>query len=224
MRTIGDDDAPSKGVLGCDLVDRDRELRDPVGVLVSGDLARLLRRNVLVLLSQRRLRGRRVDGTAGKRGAVQQPRRLRDTVDSALGDVLLPRGPRDVPTDNHLDGEHAELSHLHRAAAYESALGGRQGSGRGERNQVVPQGRELRGEQREPMARDLSENPSLIWNTIVEDYLHEYVLEFPKREKRCVRRMVVGAGREIGKSVSYEPWMCLAATKTQLCKHKPANV
>lgn len=65
------------------------------------------------MLAQLRLRAGGVDGSIGESLALLQARGDLDAVHGAGLLVLLPGRAGDVPTDDRLNGENAELAHLH---------------------------------------------------------------------------------------------------------------
>lgn len=73
------------------------------------------------MLALLRLRAGRVDRSVGESLALAQPRRHRDAMHSAGLLVLLPGRASDVAADDGLDGQDAQLAHLHAAVLQDGA-------------------------------------------------------------------------------------------------------
>ena len=164
---VGDDDATGRGVLGSGLVDLEGQVANLRGDVLTHDLAATLERNVLVVVADLGLRGRR-EQRLGELGGLGQTLGQLNAADGAVLVIGLLARTGQITADDALDRNRLGLLDQH-GAAYEvvTILGKLLGEiRRVDGDEVV--GNDV-GKLIEPECRDAVENLSLKRNLVGEN-------------------------------------------------------
>lgn len=118
------------------------------------------------MLALLRLRAGRIDRPIGEGFALTQTRRHGDAVHGTRLLVLLPGGTGDVTADDGLDGEDAQLAHLHAAVLQDGTQRLRDLRGQVEGEEVCAQGGDGVGEDLEPFLRAEGEEDAFVGDAL----------------------------------------------------------
>ncbi len=99
---VGDDDAAGRGILGSSLVDLEGQVANLRGDVLADDLAATLERDVLVVVADLGLRGRR-EQRLGKLGGLGQTLGQLDAADGAVLVIGLLARTGQIAADDALD-------------------------------------------------------------------------------------------------------------------------
>ena len=164
---VGDDDASSRGILGSGLVNLEGQVANLRGDVLAHDLAATLERNVLVVVADLGLRGRR-EQRLGKLGSLRQALGQLNAADGAVLVIGLLARTGQIAADDALDRNRLGLLDQHGAACeVVTILGKLLGEiRRVDGNEVV--GNDV-GKLIEPECRDAVEHLSLKRNLVGEN-------------------------------------------------------